>query len=83
MVSIFNSILLSSIWLPLATFLLANTPARIWYSLPLIVVVSLVYAATRHERPKEIIGHTIRTLIWVVLFMGLIFIAIWLTGYFI
>lgn len=61
--------------------LLANTPARIWYSVPLIVVISLVYGATRHERLKEIVENAVRTTIWVLAFMGLIFLMIWATGF--
>ena len=30
---------------------------RMWYSLPLIVVISLVYAATRHELMAPILEH--------------------------
>ena len=67
----------------LSLLLLANAPARIWYSIPLIVVISLVYGATRHERMKEIIENTLRTAVWVLAFMGLIFLAIWATGFFI
>ena len=43
----------------------------LWYAVPLIVSVSLVCAATRHELMRPIIEHAIRFGIWVVLFMGL------------
>jgi hypothetical protein len=43
----------------------------LWYAVPLIVSVSLVCAATRHELMRPIIEHAIRFAIWVVLFMGL------------
>ena len=63
-------------------FLLANsTPARIWYSIPLIVVVSLVYGATRHEHLKEILIHSFRSAVWVVGFMTMIFAIIWVAGF--
>ena len=55
--------------------------ARLWYSLPLIVVVSLVYGATRHERIREIIEHSIRSVIWLSGFMLAILVAIWLAGF--
>lgn len=65
----------------LASFsLLAMTP-RIYYALPLVIVISLVYGATRHERLKEIIDHSIRSLIWVVGFMVVILAVIWLAGF--
>ncbi|KKL09323.1 hypothetical protein LCGC14_2567000 [marine sediment metagenome] len=40
--------------------LLAIGDQRIWYLVPLLVVVSLVYAATRHEYLLPILGHAIR-----------------------
>ena len=53
------------------SFVLAagNFP-RLWYALPLVVVVSLVYGATRHEYLKEVAEHSIRSAFWVVGFIG-------------
>ncbi len=31
-----------------------------WYSVPLIVVISLVYSATRHEAMSSILTHSLR-----------------------
>lgn len=50
--------------LPLATVML-------WYAVPLIVSVSLVCAATRHELMRPIIEHALRFGVWVLVFMGL------------
>ncbi len=61
-----NLVLLSSIW-----------SAQIWYAAPLIVVISLVYGATRHEYLKEIVGHSIRAAIWLLVFLGIIFAVVW------
>ena len=47
----------------------------LWYALPLIVSISLVYGATRHELPGPILEHAIRFGLWIVGFM-LIIIAI-------
>lgn len=44
--------------------------ATIWYMLPLIVSVSLVYAATRHEYLGHIVRHAVRFGLWIGLFMG-------------
>lgn len=55
--------------------------ARLWYVIPLVLVVSLVYGATRHERMKEIIEQSIRTGVGLVGFMSAIFIVIWLIGF--
>lgn len=60
--------------------LLAAIP-QIWYALPLIVVVSLVYGATRHENLREILAHSLRNAIWCVGFMAIIFFLIWIVGF--
>ncbi len=44
-----------------------------WYTVPLIVAVSLVYSATRHERMTPILKHAVRIGIWIVGFMLIIF----------
>jgi len=53
--------------------LLAALPAsQLWYAVPLVVVVSLVYAATRHERLGEILSHALGFGAMVVGFMAAI-----------
>lgn len=42
----------------------------LWYALPLIVTVSLVCAATRHELMGPILQHAVRFATWVVVIMG-------------
>ena len=54
---------------------------RLWYSIPLIIAISLVYGATRHEHLKEIAVHSFKSLLWVVGFMGIIFAIIYVSGY--
>jgi hypothetical protein len=49
--------------------------ALLWYSLPLMVSVSLVCAATRHELLRPILDHAVRFGVWVLVFMGL-FVAL-------
>ncbi|MBX7167489.1 MAG: hypothetical protein K1X74_14260 [Pirellulales bacterium] len=52
----------------------------LWYAAPLVVVVSLVYAATRHEAMTQILPHAGRTALWIVGFMGAIYLLLaWLT----
>ena len=46
---------------------------QLWYAVPLIVSISLVYAATRHERMRPIVAHAVRLGGWVVGFMTCIF----------
>jgi hypothetical protein len=41
----------------------------LWYAVPLIVAVSLVYSATRHELPMPIASGAIRMAAWISGFM--------------
>jgi hypothetical protein len=57
-----------------AAILLADTgPMRLWYALPLITSVSLVYAATRHEAMGPILIHALRFALWILVFMAIVF----------
>jgi hypothetical protein len=47
-------------------------PHRLWYAIPLVISVSLVYAATRHEEMGPILVHAVRFAIWIVVFMGVV-----------
>jgi surface polysaccharide O-acyltransferase-like enzyme len=49
---------------------------RMWYSVPLVVVISLVYAATRHEAMKPILEHAVRFGLWIVAFMFVVFVIL-------
>ena len=55
--------------------------AQIWYAIPLVVAISLVYGATRHENLKEILIQTYRSAVWVIGFMAIIFAVIFVAGY--
>ncbi len=59
----------------------ASTIALIWYAVPLILVISLVYGGTRHETLPQILQHAWRSAVWVLTFMGVIFAIVWLAGY--
>ncbi len=50
----------------------------LWYSLPLVVAVSLVYSATRHEEVGPIMKHAVRVGTWIGGFMAVIFGVIFL-----
>lgn len=60
---------------PKSSMLLASSllAAQLWYSIPLIVSVSLVYGATRHELWRPILYHAWHTALWMIVFMGVIF----------
>lgn len=50
--------------------MLAMNVVTLWYALPLVVSVSLVCAATRHELMIPILQHALRFGGWVVAFMA-------------
>lgn len=49
---------------------------QIWYAIPLIVTISLVYGATRHEEVGPILSHAWKSLVWIVGFMAIIFLLL-------
>ncbi len=53
----------------------------LWFTLPLIASVSLVYAATRHELIVPILLHSLRIAVWIVGFMAVIFVVILLIAW--
>lgn len=61
-----------------ASFLVLAT-VNLWYAVPLIVSVSLVCAATRHELIRPILIHAARFAVWVLAFMGLfmVLLTVW------
>jgi hypothetical protein len=40
-----------------------------WYAIPLVVSISLVYSATHHERLRPILAHAVRLGLMIVGFM--------------
>lgn len=51
-------------------------PLRMWYAVPIITSVSLVYAATRHEQMGPILVHAARFAVWILVFMAIVFAAL-------
>jgi len=56
---------------------------QLWYALPLIVSVSLVYGATRHELMGPILQHSFRSAVWMLGFMGVIFVILFAVTWFV
>jgi hypothetical protein len=52
-----------------------------WFALPLIVGVSLVYAATRHEEMGPTAIHAARIAAWIVGFMIVIFAVLYVVSW--
>jgi len=57
--------------------LFATVYNRMWYAVPLIISVSFVYAATRHERAWPILDHAIRFGTWIIGFMAIVFVILY------
>jgi hypothetical protein len=53
----------------------ASRIPHLWYALPLLVTISLVYAATRHEDMGEIVRHAIRFGSMVLLVTAIVFVV--------
>jgi len=49
---------------------------HLWYAIPLIIVISLVYSATRHEQMAPILKHALRIGSWIVGFMAVVFVVL-------
>lgn len=47
---------------------------KLWHLVPLVVAISLVYGATRHEEMKPILVQAYRTAAWLVTFLAIIFV---------
>jgi hypothetical protein len=45
----------------------------LWYMLPLALVISLVYSASRYEFPERILHRAVRLFLQIMLFMGAVF----------
>lgn len=65
----------------IALFALTSPINQLWYAVPLIVSVSLVYGATRHELMLPILENAVRSAIWILSFMlvifGILFVVSW------
>ncbi|WP_153557403.1 hypothetical protein [Roseimaritima sediminicola] len=57
------------------------SPTYLLYYLPLLVAISLVYGATRHEDMSLVFRHAAYTAYWITSFMGIIFLILWGVGY--
>ncbi len=62
--------MIPTLWAAIPLLAVAYDPL---YALPLIVAVSLVYSGTRYEEPPHIFAHAIRTALWIVLFMAIVY----------
>lgn len=55
--------------------------SQLWFSIPLIVSISLVYGATRHEQMMPILQHAWRTARWILGFMAIVVVILTVTSW--
>ena len=67
--------------MPTSLFVLAQTVNVTWYLLPLAMIISLVYSASRFELPDRILRRAIWLFLQIVGFMGIIFALLWILSY--
>jgi hypothetical protein len=70
----FASILAGSVLLSMAQ---AAPIPRLWFLPPLVVIISLVYSATRFESPERIVKRAARLAGTIFFFMGVVFALLW------
>lgn len=61
--------------------MLSISPTYLLFFLPLLVAISLVFGATRHEDTGLILKHAFHTARWITGFMGLIFVILLFVGW--
>ncbi len=54
--------------------------SQLWYALPLVVSISLVYASTRHEDMPSILSHAAKWITGLVVLMGALGVFLWWLG---
>lgn len=61
--------------------MLSISPTYLFYYVPLIIAISLVFGATRHEDTSRILRHAFYTARWITGFMGIIFVILLFIGW--
>lgn len=61
--------------------LLADRPSVSWHLIPLALVVSLAYNASRYEDTRVILLRATRYMAMILLFMGLVFLVLLVLSY--
>lgn len=61
--------------------MLSISPTYLLYYLPLIIAISLVFGATRHEDMSLVLRHAAHTARWITGFMAVIFVILLVIGW--
>lgn len=65
----------------LGSFSLLAEVNMMWFAVPLVVVISLVYAATHHEALLPILNHAARLGVMIIGFMLIIMVVLAVIGW--
>lgn len=57
--------------------------SQIMHIVPLVAAASIVYGATRDERPTFILAHIVRSAVWMMVFLGVIAVVLFVLGWWI
>jgi hypothetical protein len=63
------------------TLLLAQATNVTWYLIPLAMIVSLVYSASRFELPDRILRRAAWLFLQIIGFMSVVFVILWILSY--
>jgi hypothetical protein len=63
--------------------LFGSSISVLWHAIPIVVAISLVYGATRHELMGPIFHHAYRTAVWIVGFMAAIAVVLGVISWFV
>ena len=63
--------------------MLSISPTYLLYFVSLLITISLVFGATRHESNELILRHAAHTARWITGFMAIIFVILMLTSWWI
>lgn len=72
---------MNSLVFPLTFALGFGSIHRTWYAIPLIVVISLVYSASRYESPPRILRRALRLGLTIAGFMAAVFALLVVCSY--
>ena len=54
---------------------------QLWYLLPLVISISLVYGATRHEHMMPILYQAYKSAVWILGFVGVISVVLFIISW--
>jgi hypothetical protein len=63
--------------------ILGSSTGLLWHAIPIVLAISFVYGATRHELMQPILRHAYRTAVWIVGFMATVVAVLAVVSWFV